>query len=80
MTLASLLPFLAVAGGLPARMGEIQVWDVQSHKLTLALPLTADSLRAVSWSPDGRLVAVLDETRAQAKAHVVFAPSGPADE
>jgi tRNA pseudouridine55 synthase len=29
--------------------------------------------------PDGTLVAVLDETRAQARAHVVFAPAGPAD-
>jgi WD40 repeat protein len=48
---------IAVAGGLPARMGELQIWDVDSRSLRLSLPVTADSLRAVSWSPDGSLVA-----------------------
>lgn len=38
------------------------------------------ALPVAAIGPDGRLVAVLGETRAQAKAHVVFAPSGPADD
>lgn len=48
---------LAVAGGLPARMGEIQVWDVAKKQLKLSLPVTADTLYGVSWSPDGSKLA-----------------------
>ncbi len=48
---------LAVAGGLPARMGEVQVWDVAQRKLTLSLPVGYDTVYGVSWSPDGRRVA-----------------------
>jgi len=48
---------LAVAGGLPGRTGEIQVWDVAKKKLLLSLPLTADTLYGVSWSPDGKKIA-----------------------
>lgn len=49
---------LAVAGGLPARMGEVQIWDVAKRKLTLSVPVTFDTLYGVSWSPDGSRVAV----------------------
>ncbi|MBL8792658.1 MAG: DUF1553 domain-containing protein [Planctomycetia bacterium] len=45
--------FLAVAGGLPGRMGEIQVWDAAKARLLLSAPYTGDSLFGVSWSPDG---------------------------
>lgn len=48
---------LAVTGGLPARMGEVQVWDVEQHKLTLSLPITFDTVYGASWSPDGKLIA-----------------------
>jgi len=48
---------LAVSGGLPARMGEIQVWDVEQRKLTLSLPVTYDTVYGASWSPDGKLIA-----------------------
>jgi WD40 repeat protein/mono/diheme cytochrome c family protein len=48
---------LAVAGGLPGRMGEIQVWDVAKKKLKLSLPITADTLYGVAWSPDGKSIA-----------------------
>jgi WD40 repeat protein/mono/diheme cytochrome c family protein len=48
---------LAVAGGLPARMGEVQIWDVEKRKLTLSVPVTYDTVYGVSWSPDGKLVA-----------------------
>ncbi len=48
---------LAVTGGLPARMGEVQVWDVAEHKLTLSVPVTYDTVYGASWSPDGKLIA-----------------------
>ncbi|QDT50054.1 WD domain, G-beta repeat [Symmachiella dynata] len=48
---------LAVTGGLPARMGEVQVWDVQERKLTLSVPVTYDTIYGASWSPDGKLIA-----------------------
>jgi len=49
--------FLAVAGGLPARMGEVQIWDVEKKKLNVSVPVGYDTIYGVSWSPDGKLVA-----------------------
>jgi WD40 repeat protein len=49
--------YLAVAGGNPCRFGEIQVWEVSTHKLRLSLPITFDTLYGVSWSPDGSKIA-----------------------
>ena len=48
---------VAVAGGLPGRMGEIQVWDVAKQSLELSLPVTYDTVYGVSWSPDGTKLA-----------------------
>ncbi len=48
---------LAVSGGNPARMGELQVWDVEKRRLELSLPVTYDTLYGASWSPDGKLIA-----------------------
>ncbi len=48
---------LAVTGGLPARMGEIQVWDVAKRKLALSVPVTYDTVYGASWSPDGTKIA-----------------------
>ncbi len=48
---------LAVAGGLPARMGEVQIWDVAKRALVVSVPVGYDTVYGVSWSPDGRLVA-----------------------
>ena len=50
---------LAVSGGDPARMGEVQVWDVEKRKLAMppATRVTYDTLYGVSWSPDGKLLA-----------------------
>jgi WD40 repeat protein/mono/diheme cytochrome c family protein len=50
--------FLAAAAGSPARFGEVQVWNVDKQKLESSTPLTYDTLYGVSWSPDGKLVAV----------------------
>ncbi len=49
--------WLAVAAGSPARLGEIQVWNVAERKLTLSKPMTYDTLYGVSWSPDGTRIA-----------------------
>jgi WD40 repeat protein/mono/diheme cytochrome c family protein len=48
---------LLVTGGLPGRMGEIQVWNVAERKLTLSVPVTYDTVYGGSWSPDGKLIA-----------------------
>lgn len=44
---------LAVTGGLPGRMGEVQVWDVARKSLSLSAPYTFDTIYGASWSPDG---------------------------
>jgi len=48
---------LAVTGGQPGRMGEVQVWDVAKRKLTLSVPVTFDTVYGASWSPDGTKIA-----------------------
>ncbi len=48
---------LAVTGGRPARMGEVQVWDVAKRKLALSVPVTFDTVYGASWSPDGTKIA-----------------------
>lgn len=48
---------LAVTGGLPGRVGEVQVWNVAERKLDLSVPVTYDTVYGASWSPDGSLVA-----------------------
>jgi WD40 repeat protein/mono/diheme cytochrome c family protein len=48
---------LAVTGGTPARMGEVQVWDIAKRKLTLSVPVTFDTVYGASWSPDGTKIA-----------------------
>ncbi len=49
---------LLVVGGIPGRGGEIQIWDVASHKLVGSNALGFDTLYGGSWSPDGKLIAV----------------------
>jgi WD40 repeat protein/mono/diheme cytochrome c family protein len=49
---------LAVAGGSPGRLGELQLWDVDARELLLAVTASYDTCYGASWSPDGRLVAL----------------------
>ncbi|MHB0956334.1 MAG: DUF1549 domain-containing protein [Pirellulaceae bacterium] len=58
---------LAVAGGLPARSGELQVWNVgmpadgtsrATPSLAFSIPITGDTVYGGSWSPDGQLIAL----------------------
>jgi WD40 repeat protein/mono/diheme cytochrome c family protein len=49
--------YLAATGGLPARMGEVQIWEAATQKLKLSVPVTFDTIYGASWSPDSKLVA-----------------------
>jgi WD40 repeat protein len=49
---------LAAAGGNPGRMGELQIWNVAKKKLRISIPVGFDTVYGVSWSPDGKSVAV----------------------
>jgi WD40 repeat protein len=48
--------WLAVTAGSPARMGEVQIWDVATRQLKTSVPVGFDTLYGASWSPDGSLV------------------------
>lgn len=47
---------LAVAGGSPGRLGEVQVWSIDDFTLKYSVPVTYDTCYGVSWSPDGKLI------------------------
>ena len=47
---------LAATGGLPGRMGEVQVWDVAKKALKVSVPVTYDTVYGAAWSPDSKLV------------------------
>lgn len=49
---------LSAAGGLPGRMGEVQIWDVQQGKLALSIPVTGDTVYGGSWSSNGAMIAI----------------------
>lgn len=48
---------LAVTGGSPGRLGEVQVWDVDSGELQLSHLVTYDTVYGGCFSPDGKLIA-----------------------
>ena len=48
---------LATSGGAPAQFGEIQIWDLASHKEIHSYKPSLDSLFSVSFSPDSERVA-----------------------
>ena len=48
---------LAAAGGLPARNGEVKIWDVASSKPRLTIEGHADTIYATVFSPDGSILA-----------------------
>ena len=47
---------LAVTGGNPSRMGEVQVWSVADGSLLRSHPVTFDTVFGGAWSPDGKLI------------------------
>jgi hypothetical protein len=48
---------LAAAGGLPARSGEVLIWDVEQRKLLHTIHGHADCIYGVAFSPDGQSIA-----------------------
>lgn len=48
---------LAAVGGTPARFGEVQLWDMATHKLKRSQTFTSDTLFGASFSPDGSKLA-----------------------
>lgn len=49
---------LAASGGRPAQMGEVQIWNVEKRTLALSVPVGFDTVYGLSWSPDGKAVAI----------------------
>ena len=49
--------YLAAAGGLPARSGEVLIWDVEQRKLLHTIHGHADCIYGVAFSPDGKSIA-----------------------
>ncbi|HTD66275.1 MAG TPA: c-type cytochrome domain-containing protein [Candidatus Limnocylindria bacterium] len=49
---------LGVSGGVPARFGEIQIWDTATNGLVRSIKSSIDSLYGISFSPDSEKVAV----------------------
>jgi WD40 repeat protein len=54
---------VAVSGGAPARFGEIQLWDAESHKELQSYKVANDSVFGVSFSPDGERLAFGSEDK-----------------
>ena len=48
---------LAAAGGLPARSGEVLIWDVEHRKLLHTMHGHADCIYGIAFSPDGQSIA-----------------------
>jgi hypothetical protein len=49
--------WLAVSGGSPSLMGEVQIWDVEKRALVRSIPVASDSVYGVSFSPEGDRIA-----------------------
>ncbi len=49
---------LAVAGGIPGVMGELQLWNPESGELQRGWNIGSDTLYGVAWSPDDKLISV----------------------
>jgi WD40 repeat protein len=48
---------LAAAGGLPARKGEIKIWDVEKRAVVRTIQGHSDCIYGVAFSPDGKTLA-----------------------
>lgn len=49
--------FLAAAGGVPGKEGEVKVWDMESRKELRTIRGHADAIYAAAFSPDGSTLA-----------------------
>src|SRR5271168_2594673 len=48
---------LAAAGGLPARKGEVKIWNLSSQALSTTISGHSDCIYGVAFSPDGATLA-----------------------
>jgi WD40 repeat protein len=48
---------LAACGGSPAEFGQVQIWDVATHRATKTFNISTDELYGISFSPDAKSVA-----------------------
>jgi WD40 repeat protein len=48
---------LAACGGSPAEFGQVQIWDVATHRAIKTFNISTDELYGISFSPDGKSVA-----------------------
>jgi dipeptidyl aminopeptidase/acylaminoacyl peptidase len=48
---------LAACGGAPAEFGQVQIWDVATHRAIKTFNISTDELYGVSFSPDAKSVA-----------------------
>jgi len=49
--------WLAAAGGLPARKGEVKIWDVAARTVRITIAGHSDCIYAAAFSPDGATLA-----------------------
>ena len=54
---------LAAAGGLPARKGEVKIWDVAAQTELATIAGHSDCIYAVAFSPDGAQLATASYDR-----------------
>ncbi|MDE2125665.1 MAG: PD40 domain-containing protein [Armatimonadetes bacterium] len=64
---------IAVAGGTPARMGEVQFWSVATHKLVRAVPAGFDTVFGGAFSPDSKQFSYGSSNNS---VHVITVPDG----
>src|SRR3984957_6424897 len=49
--------WMAAAGGLPARKGEVKIWDLSTSAVKTTIVGHSDCIYAVAFSPDGASIA-----------------------
>jgi WD40 repeat protein len=64
---------LAVVGGSPARFGEVQFWNTETHQLRNAVQIAPDTLYGAAFSPDGK---ALSCGAADMAVRIVSVPDG----
>jgi WD40 repeat protein len=47
---------LAVSGGSPGRLGEVQIWDVAEKKLAFSKAVSFDTIYGAAWTPDMKMI------------------------